>query len=141
MAIEAPHPEGWAALGFGSGMIDTDAVIATSRAGSGGIGVFNLGDYSASAIREYPQAVAGSRRLAQTTDAAPGFTISDVRPRLPLRRESFRAISASWPCPHSSIAVFLGLQMYKDGSVEQTFYPTDSGACRKAAGLLIHSLG
>lgn len=91
MAIETPHPGGWAALGFGSDMVGTDAVIATTRAGNGGIGVFNLNGYSSSAILEYPQATMASRRLSQTTDAAPGFTISDVRTPMYLQHDSVSA--------------------------------------------------
>lgn len=81
MAIESPHQGGWAALGFGGGMIGSPAVIATTTAANGGIGVFNLEGYSSGAITEYAGAVAdssGSRRRLADTSA--DFTITDVRP-------------------------------------------------------------
>lgn len=78
MAFESPHGSGWAALGFSSsGMVGSDAVIASTKAANGGIGVFNLGGFSPAAITEIPAAVAGSGR--RLSDARPSFTIFDVR--------------------------------------------------------------
>lgn len=78
MALESPHQDGWAALGFGDTMVGSTAIIATTKAANG-IGVFLLGGFSPDQITEYPDGVSGSggsrRRLS---DASPEFTISDA---------------------------------------------------------------
>lgn len=79
MAIETPSDAGWVALGFGTSMINSQAVIATTSAAFGGIGVFNLGAYSVDDVTELPGAVqSGARRRLADADAR--FAITDVRP-------------------------------------------------------------
>eukprot|EP00892_Ulva_mutabilis_P009568 jgi/Ulvmu1/6984/UM033_0042.1 len=77
MAIEAPSDAGWASLGFGRGMVGSTAVIATTSAAAGGIGVFTLDGQSSRAINEVTGATeaASGRRLA---DANGAFTITDA---------------------------------------------------------------
>lgn len=111
MAIESPSDAGWAALGFGSSMIGSTAVIATTTAAAGGVGVFTLGQYSAAAITEVQGAVDASagRRLS---NAGPAFTITDVRtPPTPAVRHAgtcnagMRARSAQRTgIPHSTVS-------------------------------------
>jgi hypothetical protein len=81
-ALEASGQGGWVALGFPKApgaMVDSTAVIATTSAANGQIGVFSLNGQSVAEVVEIPGAILQAPGGNELSNTDQGFSVFSVR--------------------------------------------------------------